>query len=58
MYDEMYPSGVYAHKANEWLIKAETKLLTENPEVARVRIEGARVYAMLAEVARKKEEEK
>lgn len=58
MYDEMYTADGYAYKANEWLIKAETTVHTQGPEVAQLRIEGAKVYAMLAEVARKREEKK
>lgn len=60
MYDGMYPAAVYAYKANDWLIKAETTVSSQGLEVARLRVEGAKVYAKLAEVAcnRERAEEK
>ena len=55
MYDGMYSADVYAYWANDWLKKAEATMIRQNPEVSRLRIEGAKVYAMLAEVACKRE---
>lgn len=55
---EMYPVSVYADKAIEWLAKADTKTRAEQHKAASTYVEGAKVYAMLAEVARKREEEK
>ncbi len=54
---EMYPADVYATKAIEWLAKAGTRTLAQQHEAATTYVEGAKVYAMLAEVARKREEE-
>lgn len=33
MYDGMYPAAVYAYKANDWLIKAETTVSSQGLEV-------------------------
>ena len=55
MHDGMYSPDVYAYWANDWLKKAEATMIRQNPEVSRLRIEGAKVYAMLAEVACKRE---
>lgn len=60
MYDGMYSADVYAFWANDWLKKAEATVHSQGLEVARLRIEGAKVYAKLAEVAcnRERAEEK
>jgi hypothetical protein len=60
MHDGMYSPDVYAFWANDWLKKAEATVHSQGLEVARLRIEGAKVYAKLAEVAcnRERAEEK
>lgn len=55
---EMYPAHVYANRSLEWLAKAQTKTTVEQHEAATTYVEGAKVYAMLAETARKYEEQR
>lgn len=52
-YDEVHPTSAYVSKAIEWLALAKNKSSVGNHDAASTYVEGAKVYAALAETARK-----